>query len=75
MIICVVTDVPRRVIDHDYLDRRIEDEKNKQEEQKRLKTAPARERRRNWLKESVVLQTARGEKCRLKPPGKCGVHK
>ncbi|XP_069124311.1 katanin-interacting protein-like isoform X2 [Argopecten irradians] len=61
-------DAPRRgVLDHEYLSKRIE-EKKREEEQKRVKTAPARERRRNWLKESVELQTARGEKCRLKAP-------
>lgn len=40
------------------------------EEEKRGKTAPARERRRNWLKESVEVKTHRGEKYHLKAPGK-----
>lgn len=39
------------------------------EEKNRVKTAPARERRRNWLAGSVNIKTERGERCRLKAPG------
>jgi len=45
------------------------EDRNKQMEKNRGKTAPARERRRNWLKESVDIKTARGERCKLKAPG------
>ncbi|KAK3089923.1 hypothetical protein FSP39_007664 [Pinctada imbricata] len=44
------------------------DEKRKAEEKRRLKTAPARERRRNWMAGSVDIKTERGERCKLRPP-------
>ncbi|XP_056018588.1 protein KATNIP homolog isoform X4 [Ostrea edulis] len=58
----------KNVIDHRDLDRLAADEKRRMEEKKRVKTAPARERRRNWMAGSVNIKTERGEKCHLKAP-------
>jgi hypothetical protein len=44
-------------------------EKEKIAERNRAKTAPARERRRNWMAGSVELRTERGENRRVKAPG------
>ena len=38
-------------------------------ERNRAKTAPARERRRNWQAGSVEIKTERGEKRKVKAPG------
>lgn len=59
----------KRVIDHRDLNLIAAEEKRKMEEKNRVKTAPARERRRNWLAGSVNIKTERGERCRLKAPG------
>lgn len=59
----------KRVIDHRDLNLLAAEEKRKMEEKNRVKTAPARERRRNWLAGSVNIKTERGERCRLKAPG------
>ncbi|XP_061197501.1 katanin-interacting protein-like [Saccostrea echinata] len=58
----------KRVISHRDLEVIAAEEKRKIEEKKRVKTAPARERRRNWLAGSVNIKTERGEKCHLKAP-------
>nr|XP_034314743.1 protein KIAA0556 isoform X5 [Crassostrea gigas] len=58
----------KRVIDHRDLNLLAAEEKRKMEEKNRVKTAPARERRRNWLAGSVNIKTERGERCRLKAP-------
>ena len=44
-------------------------EKEKIAERNRAKTAPARERRRIWMAESVEIKTERGENRRVKAPG------
>lgn len=59
----------KRVLDHKDLAILAAEEKRKYEEKNRVKTAPARERRRNWLAGSVNIKTERGERCRLKAPG------
>lgn len=71
-IVCVIDIHHKNVIDHRDLDRLAADEKRRMEEKKRVKTAPARERRRNWMAGSVNIKTERGEKCHLKAPGKEG---
>ncbi|XP_078316471.1 katanin-interacting protein-like isoform X4 [Crassostrea virginica] len=58
----------KRVLDHKDLAILAAEEKRKYEEKNRVKTAPARERRRNWLAGSVNIKTERGERCRLKAP-------
>jgi hypothetical protein len=40
-------------------------EKEKIAERNRAKTAPARERRRNWMAGSVELRTEKPEKCNM----------
>jgi len=44
-------------------------EKEKIAERNRAKTAPARERRRNWMAGSVEIKTERGENRRVRAPG------
>lgn len=44
-------------------------ERQKMAERNRAKTAPARERRRNWQAASVEIKTERGENRRIKAPG------
>lgn len=64
------TDVSRKkVLDHRDLEIIAAEEHAKYMEQKRGRTAPARERRRNWIAESVDIKTDRGDKRRIRAPG------